>query len=125
MTFESFKLLAVFLISIVSLVTLLVSDWRVTISSLAVQFAGAFLLIGLEWPFALAVTTLIAGWLSGAILGHGCGQYSQEIFFRLVHELCSNQRLNPLYNFLAAVLIYLLVVIAGSSSPKMAAFYEL
>jgi hypothetical protein len=113
--FESFKLLAVLLISIGSLITLLVSDWRVTISSLAIQFVGAFLLIGLEWPFALAITTLIAGWLSGAILGMAVVSLPRNSSSP-DKGILSSQRLNPLYNFLAAVLIYLMVV---SLAPQL------
>ena len=121
MTFESYKLLAVVLISIFSLVTLLVSDWRVTIIALAVQFAGAFLLIGLEWPFALAVTTLIAGWLSGAILGMAVVSIPKNPP-PTGSQFLSNQRLNPIYNFLAAVLIYLMVVSLAPQVQKWLPF---
>jgi hypothetical protein len=116
-TFESLKLLAVFLVSIASLVTLLVADWRVTIGLLAVQFAGVFLLIGLEWPISSAITILIAGWLSGTILGMAVvsiprNSPSSE------DRILSSRRLNPLFNFLAAVLIYSLVVTLAPQVQK-------
>jgi hypothetical protein len=107
--FESLKVLAVLLVSIASLIVLLVSDWRITIGFLAVQFIGVFLLIGLEWPFALAITTLIAGWLSGAILGMAVVSLPRNSSTS-GSTTYATQRLNPLFNFLAAVLIYLLVV---------------
>jgi hypothetical protein len=106
--FQSFKLLAVFLITLASLVTLLTADWRVTISFLAIQFGGVFLLIGLAWPLALAVITLIAGWLSGAILGMAMVSLPRNSP-AIAPRKQSTSRLNPLFNFLAAVLIYLMV----------------
>ncbi len=102
MSFESFKLLAVLLVSIASLVTLLAADWRITVSFLAVQYTGVFLMVAMEWPAALAITALIAGWLSAAILGMA--------MISLPAGRPAGSRLNPLFNFLAAVLIYLLVV---------------
>ena len=115
MTFESFKLLAVILVSLTSLGSLLLSDWRITIGFLAVQYTAVFLLIGLEWPLALAITTLIAGWLSGAILGMALVSLP-----RSAHSAgslpISSQRLNPLFNFLAAMLIYLMI---GSLAPQI------
>jgi len=122
-TFESFKLLAVLIISIASLVTLLVSDWRVTISSLAVQFAGVFLLIALEWPFALAITPLIAGWLSGAILGMAAVSIPRKTL--AAGKTPAIQKLNPLYNFLVAVLIYLLVFSLAPQIQKWLPFLSI
>jgi hypothetical protein len=122
-TFESFKLLAVLIISIASLVTLLVSDWRVTISSLAVQFAGVFLLIALEWPFALAITPLIAGWLSGAILGMAVVSIPRKTL--AAGKTPAIQKLNPLYNFLVAVLIYLLVFSLAPQIQKWLPFLSI
>ena len=109
MTFESFKLLAVILVSLTSLGSLLVSDWRITIGFLAVQYTAVFLLIGLEWPLALAITTLIAGWLSGAILGMAVVNLPRSSHSAGSLPI-SSQRLNPLFNFLAAMLIYLMIV---------------
>lgn len=121
MTFESLKLLAVFLVSIASLVTLLVADWRVTIGFLAVQFAGVFLLIGLEWPIASAITILIAGWLSGAMLGMAVVSIPRNSPSP-DDRILSSRRLNPLFNFLAAVLIYLLVVTLAPQVQKWLPF---
>jgi hypothetical protein len=122
--FESFKLLAVILVSIASLAALMAADWRATISFLAVQFAGAFMLIGLEWPFALAITTLIAGWLSGAILGMAVVTIPKSSPSTDPRTL-SNPRLNPQFNFLAAVLIYLLVVSLAPQVQKWLPFMSI
>jgi hypothetical protein len=115
MTFESFKLLAVILVSLTSLGSLLLSDWRITIGFLAVQYTAVFLLIGLEWPLALAITTLIAGWLSGAILGMALVSLPPSAHSPGSLPI-SSQRLNPLFNFLAAMLIYLMI---GSLAPQI------
>ena len=115
MTFESFKLLAVILVSLTSLGSLLLSDWRITIGFLAVQYTAVFLLIGLEWPLALAITTLIAGWLSGAILGMAVVNLPRSSHSAGSLPI-SSQRLNPLFNFLAAMLIYLMI---GSLAPQI------
>jgi hypothetical protein len=122
--FESFKLLAVILVSIASLAALLAADWRVTISFMAIQFTGAFLLIGLEWPFPLAVTILIAGWLSGAILGMAVISIPR-ISPPAESRTSLNQRSNPLFNFLAAVLIYLMVVSLAPQVQKWLPFMSI
>jgi len=44
-------------------------DWRFSIFVLALQYFGMFILIALSWPLELAVVKLVAGWISGAILG--------------------------------------------------------
>jgi hypothetical protein len=122
--FESFKFLAVILVSIASLAALLTADWRVTISFLAVQFGGAFILIGLEWPFALAITTLIAGWLSGAILGMAVISIP-KISPSAESRTSSNPRLNPLFNLLAAILVYLMVVSLAPQIQKWLPFMSI
>jgi hypothetical protein len=117
MVFVTFKLLAVILVSLASLVTLLVSDWRFTISFLAVQYTGVFLLIALQWPLALAITTLIAGWLSGAILGMAMVSLPRGSLSASSRPP-SSQRLNPLFNFLAAMLIYLMIISLAPQAQK-------
>lgn len=79
------------------------------------------MLIGLEWPFALAITTLIAGWLSAAILGMAAVSIPGRALFAGAGAI-SNQKLNPLFNFLAAILIYLFVVSLAPQIPKWLPF---
>jgi hypothetical protein len=112
------------MISIASLAALLVSDWRVTISSLAVQYVGVFLLIGQEWPFALAISTLIAGWLSAAVLGMAAVSIPKKALPSGSGSI-SSQKLNPLYNFLVAVLIYLLIVSLAPQLQKWLPFMSI
>jgi hypothetical protein len=44
-------------------------DWRISISALAAQYLGVFILVGTTWPLEMAVIKLIAGWIAAAILG--------------------------------------------------------
>jgi hypothetical protein len=100
-TIETLEILAVFLITITSLISLLTSDWRASIFFLVVQFTVVFLLVALVWPLVLAVTVLIAGWLSCAILAMAV--------IGLPRQTIIAQRLNPAFNFLSAILIFLAV----------------
>lgn len=69
MTFQSLALPAVFLL-VLSALTLLISlDWRISIAALALQYVGVFLLVALSWPLEMAVAKLVAGWITGAVLG--------------------------------------------------------
>ncbi len=110
---ESLKLLATILVSLASFAVLLTKDWRVTILSLAIQFSGVFLLIAPIWPLAMAITILIAGWLAGVILGMSV--------ISLPHPAASTRRLNPLFNLLAALLIYLTALSLAPQLQKLLA----
>lgn len=67
--FEQLAFLAVVLVSLTSLVLLVGIDWRLGISTLALQYLGVFALVGLSWPLELAAVKLVAGWIAGAVLG--------------------------------------------------------
>jgi len=110
---ESIKLLAVILVALASFGVLLTKDWRVTILSLAIQFSGVFLLIAPVWPLAMAITILIAGWLAGVILGMSV--------ISLPRQTASTRRLNPFFNLLAALLIYLTVLSLAPQLQKLLA----
>lgn len=64
-----FTLPAVLLVGITSLLLLLIQDWRLNILALAFQYVGVFLLVIASWPIEMAAAKLVAGWMSGAILG--------------------------------------------------------
>ncbi len=107
------SLFAVSLVTLASFIAILVNDWRITIGSLAAQYAGVFLLVGIEWPLALSVTTLIAGWLSGVILGMAMISLPKNLSTAAQRKILG-RRSNPLFNFLAALLIYLTVLSQAS-----------
>ncbi len=74
MALASLALLAAFLVTLTSLALFIVSDWRWSIALLAAQYMGVFLLVATQWPPAMAVTKLIAGWIAGAVLGMALNQ---------------------------------------------------
>jgi len=66
---QSIALPAVILVVITSSTLIIVTDWRIRIALLAVQYFGVFFLVSLSWPISMAVTKLMAGWIAGAVLG--------------------------------------------------------
>ena len=63
----------------ISVIFLIVSrDWRIRIASLSVIYGCVFALVFLSWPVSLALVKLVAGWMSGAILGMALTNYSKE-----------------------------------------------
>jgi hypothetical protein len=44
-------------------------DWRQNIILLAIQYIGVFLLVAQSWPIEMAIVKMVAGWMTGAILG--------------------------------------------------------
>lgn len=51
------------------LMMLVSDDWRWLLFYLAVVYAGAAALMTLVWPWTLAVTVLVGGWMAAAVLG--------------------------------------------------------
>jgi hypothetical protein len=66
---SALAIFAVILVAITSILLFLFEDWRVSISLLAAQYGGVFVLVALQWPVSMAIVKLVAGWMSGAILG--------------------------------------------------------
>ena len=60
---------AIVLLAVTSLSLLISRDWRWSILALGAQYAGVFVLIGLSWSIEMSVTKIVAGWMSGAVLG--------------------------------------------------------
>ncbi|RMF48471.1 MAG: hypothetical protein D6755_03810 [Anaerolineae bacterium] len=59
---------AVVLLVICGLYLLAVQDHRLALLAVGVQYAGAALLVGTMWPFAMAVSRVVSGWMAVAIL---------------------------------------------------------
>jgi hypothetical protein len=60
---------AVLLVALTSIILLVSNDWRRIILILAVQYAGVFLLVSIEWPVEMAAAKIVAGWMGSAVLG--------------------------------------------------------
>jgi len=69
MSNELLAYLGAALVTITASLMLIVDDWRANVSLLAMQYIGAFTLIVLEWPLAMSISHLVAGWIAGAVLG--------------------------------------------------------
>jgi hypothetical protein len=67
--FEVFLLPAMILATLTGTILLISSDWRLSLSVLALMYIGVFILVGYAWPLEMAVTKLVAGWISVSILG--------------------------------------------------------
>ena len=77
MALNAYAIPAVILVTITSLILLVSEDWRVSIGSLAVQYVGVFILVGLDWPAEMAGAKLIAGWIAGAVLAMAVISFSK------------------------------------------------
>ncbi|NPA93196.1 MAG: hypothetical protein GXO56_05905 [Chloroflexi bacterium] len=53
----------------VGLLMLVSRNWRWLLGGLAVVYAGATALIALSWPWTLAATVLVGGWMAASVLG--------------------------------------------------------
>ena len=69
MSFEPIPILGAILVTITASLLLMIDDWRIEVSLLALQYIGTFVLIGQEWSLALSISHLVAGWIAGAVLG--------------------------------------------------------
>ena len=59
---------SVVLVAVTAIGILISHAWRWVISLLMIQYAGIFILVGISWPFQMALTKLIAGLMAGVIL---------------------------------------------------------
>jgi len=71
-------LLATMLVAATSIGLLISRDWRWHISLLGIQFAGIAALTSLSWPLEMAITKMVAGWMSGAVLGMAMASVSSN-----------------------------------------------
>jgi hypothetical protein len=67
--FASIALPAAVMVIITSLALLISRNWRWSVSALAVQYIGVFILVAVNWPLELALIKMVAGWMAGAVLG--------------------------------------------------------
>lgn len=59
-----------FILLMITAIGILVSrDWRAIIGFFAAQYIGVLILVGLSWPFGLAIIKLIVGWMACVVLG--------------------------------------------------------
>ena len=66
---EPLAIVAAGLVTLTALLLLAISDWRLSILLIAIQYTGVFLLVALDWPIPMAIAKLVVGWIAGAVLG--------------------------------------------------------
>ncbi len=69
MIIEIVSWIAVALILLTSTIMLINRDWRISLGSLALQYAAAFFLVTRHLPFVMGSAKLITGWMVVAALG--------------------------------------------------------
>jgi hypothetical protein len=104
MSHETLLLGAVILVSLTSLFVLISYDWRYSIIALAIQYCGVFILVYSSWPIEMAVAKMVAGWMSGAILGIAMAS-SQANWKTSV----KSAKIGPIFRILAAAIILLTI----------------
>lgn len=130
MTLNAYAIPAVVLVAITSLILLVSQDWRVSISVLAVQYIGVFVLVALNWPVEMAASKLIAGWIAGTVLGMAVisfpkpesdtqddGFAAQGISIRTSSETVAFNLSGGIFRLVAAILVGLTVL---SLAPRAA-----
>ena len=103
---------AAVLVSLTGFVLLISRDWRISIFTLAAQYAGVFILVILSWSVELAAVKLVAGWMAGAVLGMALASLPKEISIFRPLDLTG-----ILFRFILTTLILLVMI---SLAPRMA-----
>ena len=63
-----FALPAVILLAATSLTLATTHRWRWCLIALAMQYAGVFTMVAINWPLALAAVKVVAGWMAALVL---------------------------------------------------------
>jgi hypothetical protein len=95
---------AVILVGLTAMYILIGKDWRFCILALGLQYIGVFLLVDVSWPVELAVTKMVAGWMSGAILGIAMATITAD-----QRNLDQTIKFGTLFRILAAIIITLTI----------------
>jgi hypothetical protein len=114
---EIIAIASVILVATTSVLLINVTDWRLRVALLAVQYFGEFFLISLSWPVAMAVSKLVAGWISGAVLGMALVRNPSAAVFRQKKRLETSSRFPALPSFLrfssSNVFYFLAAILVG------------
>lgn len=111
MSFEALALPAVFVVSVTAVLMLVSEDWRLSIGVIAVMYIGVFALVALSWPVEMAVVKLVAGWMSGAVLGMA--------LIGLPGEARRKARMSTATSTFRLMVAGLVLLVAFSLSPRL------
>jgi hypothetical protein len=111
LNFDPLAFPAVAVISLAGVLLLVSADWRLSISVLAVLYVSVFVLVALSWPVEMAVVKLVAGWMSGAVLGMA--------LIGLPEEARQPTRMSTATSMFRLVVAGLVLLVAISLAPEM------
>jgi hypothetical protein len=103
MNFLDLTFIPIVVVAVTALFLMISQNWRWSIGALAIQYLAVFGLTILVWPFGLAVTKLIAGWMAGAVLS--ASRPDEDLI-----EDSSPSLVRPLFRVIAAALVLALIL---------------
>jgi hypothetical protein len=109
LAFDFLPLFALILVAVTSIILFIASDWRLSILTFAFQYLGVFLLVLIQWPMTMAVVKLVAGWMSGAVLGMAMVSIP-ELHDDTEPEMSKRLVISPPFYLLAAILVGMVVI---------------
>ncbi len=95
---------AVVLVGLTATFTLIAKDWRYCILALSMQYVGVFVLVSASWPLEMAVAKMVAGWMSGAILGMAMASSASTW-----RDAGQSVKFGPAFRVIAAVIVVLTI----------------
>jgi hypothetical protein len=113
-------IIAVALVSLMSLYILISKDWRLCIAALVVQYIGVALLVNASWPLEMSAVKVLAGWMACAILG--------VAMFYVPDTWPTSEKsilFGPLFRILAALLLALAITSLVVHSESWLSMIEL
>ena len=111
MSFDAPALPAVVVVALAAVLLLVSADWRLSITVLAILYVGVFMLVALSWPVEMAVVKLVAGWMSGAVLGMA--------LIGLPEDTRQQVRMSTATSMFRLMVAGLVLLVAISLAPKM------
>jgi hypothetical protein len=111
LSFEALAFPAVIVVILAGVLLLVSTEWRLSIGVLAILYVGVFLLVSLSWPIERAVVKLVAGWMSGAVLGMA--------LIGLPEEARRPVRMSTATSLFRLIVAGLVLLVAFSLAPKI------
>jgi hypothetical protein len=111
LSFDALAIPAVIIVSVAGVLLLVSMEWRLSIAVLAILYIGVFLLVSLSWPSERAVVKLVAGWMSGAVLGMA--------LIGLPDEARQTIRMRTATSLFRLIVAGLVLLVAFSLAPKV------
>ena len=114
---DIYPIIALVLITGTSITLFMIENWRLSIVLLAIQYIGVFFLVQVNWPISMAMVKLVAGWISGAILGMAMISIP-DLREKLERYSTKHMLVSRLFYLLTAVLILMVVVSQANNALK-------